>query len=61
MSALYQQGTNTVDVSSIQARMTTQSLPDVLISIPDGVLDLSWGHPSPSLHALDAIREAAAD
>ena len=45
----------------LDARMTAQSLPDVLISIPDGVLDLSWGHPSPRLHALDAIREAAAN
>jgi 2-aminoadipate transaminase len=40
--------------------MTPQSMPDVLLSIPDGVLDLSWGHPSPRLHAVDVIREAAA-
>ncbi len=40
--------------------MTTRSLPDVLVSIPEGVLDLSWGHPSPRLHAVGAIRDAAA-
>ncbi|ETW99913.1 MAG: hypothetical protein ETSY2_40065 [Candidatus Entotheonella gemina] len=36
------------------------SLPSVLISIPEGVLDLSWGHPSPRLHALDVFQRAAA-
>ena len=40
--------------------MTIPPLPDVLVSIPDGVLDLSWGHPSPRLHAVEAIRDAAA-
>ncbi len=30
------------------------------MSIPEGVLDLSWGHPSPRLHALDALQQAAA-
>jgi DNA-binding transcriptional MocR family regulator len=39
--------------------VTTDPLPDVLVSIPDGVIDLSWGHPSASLHAVEAIREAA--
>ncbi|MDH3598844.1 MAG: PLP-dependent aminotransferase family protein [Candidatus Tectomicrobia bacterium] len=38
----------------------THPLPDLLISIPDGVLDLSWGHPSPRLHAVDALQEATA-
>ncbi len=36
------------------------SLPSILMSIPEGVLDLSWGHPSPRLHALDALQQAAA-
>ncbi len=36
------------------------ALPSILISIPEGVLDLSWGHPSPRLHALDALQQAAA-
>ena len=40
--------------------MTTRPLPDVLVSIPEGVLDLSWGHPSPRLHAVGAIQDAAA-
>ncbi len=39
--------------------ITTTPFPDLLISIPDGVIDLSWGHPSPRLHALDALQEAA--
>ena len=34
-------------------------LPSVLLDIPDGVIDLGWGHPSPSLHPIGAIREAA--
>lgn len=38
----------------------TTSLPSILISIPDGVLDLGWGHPSPRLHALEALQQAAA-
>jgi DNA-binding transcriptional MocR family regulator len=37
----------------------TTSLPALLISIPEGVLDLSWGHPSPRLHALEAMQRAA--
>ena len=28
----------------------TSPLPSLLISIPDGVIDLGWGHPSPRLH-----------
>ena len=40
--------------------MSTSPLPNVLVSIADGMLDLSWGHPSPRLHAVEAIREAAA-
>ncbi len=36
------------------------SFPSILISIPEGVLDLSWGHPSPRLHALDVFQQAAA-
>ncbi len=35
------------------------SLPSILISVPAGVLDLSWGHPSPRLHALDVLQRAA--
>lgn len=31
----------------------------MLVDIRDGVIDLGWGHPSPKLHPLDAIREAA--
>ena len=34
-------------------------LPSLLISIPEGVIDLGWGHPSPSLHPTAALREAA--
>ena len=34
-------------------------LPSLLISIPDGVIDLSWGHPSPRLHPVAALRKAA--
>ena len=37
----------------------TTPLPALLISIPEGVLDLSWGHPSPRLHALEAMQRAA--
>lgn len=36
------------------------SFPSILISIPEGVLDLSWGHPSPRLHALDVFQQSAA-
>ena len=40
--------------------MTTASLlPQLLISIPDGVIDLGWGHPSPRLHPTDALAAAA--
>ena len=34
-------------------------LPSLLISIPDGVIDLGWGHPSPRLHPCDALAAAA--
>ena len=37
----------------------TTSLPSLLISIPDGVIDLGWGHPSPRLHPTDALAAAA--
>ena len=37
----------------------TSSLPSLLISIPDGVIDLGWGHPSPRLHPTDALAAAA--
>ena len=36
----------------------TSSLPSLLISIPDGVIDLGWGHPSPRLHPVDAMATA---
>ena len=35
------------------------SLPSLLISIPEGVIDLGWGHPSPHLHPVDTLRRAA--
>ncbi|MCH8207419.1 MAG: PLP-dependent aminotransferase family protein [Chloroflexi bacterium] len=38
--------------------MTTR-LPSLLVDIREGVIDLGWGHPSPRLHPLEAIREAA--
>jgi len=34
-------------------------LPSLLISIPEGVIDLGWGHPSPRLHPVDTLRRAA--
>ena len=37
----------------------TTSLPSLLISIPDGVIDLGWGHPSPRLHPTEALAAAA--
>ena len=37
----------------------TSPLPSLLISIPDGVVDLGWGHPSPRLHPTDALATAA--
>ncbi|MGQ4809120.1 2-aminoadipate transaminase [Candidatus Entotheonellaceae bacterium PAL068K] len=37
----------------------TPSFPTVLISIPEGVIDLGWGHPSPRLHPLAALQQAA--
>ena len=36
----------------------TSSLPSVLISIPQGILDLGWGHPSERLHPLAAMQRA---
>ena len=35
------------------------SLPSLLISIPEGVLDLGWGHPSPHLHPTEALQIAS--
>ena len=35
------------------------SLPQLLIAIPDGVIDLGWGHPSSRLHPTDALAAAA--
>lgn len=37
----------------------TTPLPSVLLSIPAGVIDLGWGHPSPRLHPLAAMQQAA--
>ena len=37
----------------------TSALPSLLISIPDGVLDLGWGHPSPHLHPTEALQIAS--
>lgn len=37
----------------------TSPLPSLLISIPDGVIDLGWGHPSPRLHPTEALAAAA--
>ncbi len=34
-------------------------LPSLLISIPQGVLDLGWGHPSPHLHPTEALQIAS--
>ena len=36
----------------------TSPLPSLLISIPHGVIDLGWGHPSPRLHPADALATA---
>ena len=36
----------------------TSALPSLLISIPEGVLDLGWGHPSPHLHPTEALQIA---
>jgi 2-aminoadipate transaminase len=38
----------------------TGSFPALLIAIPDGVIDLGWGHPSPRLHPLAALQQATA-
>ncbi|MYC07989.1 MAG: PLP-dependent aminotransferase family protein [Chloroflexi bacterium] len=35
------------------------ALPSLLISIPEGIIDLGWGHPSPRLHPIEALRRAA--
>ena len=37
----------------------TSPFPSLLISIPNGVIDLGWGHPSPRLHPTDALAAAA--
>ena len=36
----------------------TSTLPSLLISIPDGVIDLGWGHPSPRLHPAQLLATA---
>lgn len=36
----------------------TSPLPSLLISIPDGVIDLGWGHPSPRLHPAEVLATA---
>ena len=37
----------------------TSTLPSLLISIPEGVLDLGWGHPSAHLHPTEALQIAS--
>ena len=37
----------------------TAPLPSVLIAIQEGMIDLGWGHPSPHLHPLAAMQQAA--
>ncbi len=37
----------------------TSTLPSLLISIPEGVFDLGWGHPSPELHPTEALQIAS--
>ena len=39
--------------------MVNLLLPSLLISIPEGVIDLGWGHPSPRLHPTGMLRRAA--
>ena len=34
-------------------------LPEVLVDIDDGVIDLGWGHPSPKLHPLEKMQHAS--
>ncbi len=34
-------------------------LPSLLISIPKGIIDLGWGHPSPRLHPNEVLKTAA--
>ena len=36
------------------------AFPPLLIAIPEGVIDLGWGHPSPRLHPLAALQQATA-
>ncbi len=43
-----------------RAVQLTSSLPSLLISIPEGVIDLGWGHPSERLHPLAAMQRAVA-
>ena len=38
---------------------TATTLPQLLIAIPRGVIDLGWGHPSARLHPTDALAAAA--
>lgn len=37
----------------------TTALPALFISLPQGIIDLGWGHPSPRLHPLGALQQAA--
>ncbi len=36
----------------------TPSFPSLLISVPEGVIDLGWGHPSERLHPKEIIQKA---
>ena len=44
-------------MSSTENRQNV-SLPSLLISVPEGVIDLGWGHPSERLHPLEDMRQA---
>lgn len=35
------------------------SFPALFITLPEGIIDLGWGHPSPRLHPLAAMQQAA--
>jgi len=35
------------------------NLPELLVDIKDGVIDLGWGHPSPYLHPLEQMEHAS--
>ncbi|MGE3538121.1 MAG: PLP-dependent aminotransferase family protein [Candidatus Tectimicrobiota bacterium] len=38
---------------------TSASLPALFIALPEGIIDLGWGHPSPRLHPLALMQQAA--